>query len=181
MKYNLQNTISQFLSGEKLKFLFFWGHQARKEGVITQSCLSQWFEYEFEAEGIIFKTAEHWMMAEKAKLFGDEEMYTEILKSDTPGKAKALGRKVRNFDQKIWEENRFEIVKNGNLLKFSQNEKLKDFLLTTGNKTLVEASPFDRIWGIGMSRNKNGVEDPRNWKGLNLLGYVLMEVRDELI
>lgn len=180
MKYHIQNTIDKYLAGEKMKYLFFWGHQPRKDGVITQSCLSQWFEMEFEVEGIVYKTAEHWMMAEKANLFNDEEMYAEILKSDTPGKAKALGRKVRNFNQSIWVESRFAIVKKGNLHKFGQNEKLKDFLLTTGNKTLVEASPFDNIWGIGMAKDNAGVEDPRNWKGPNLLGYALMEVRDEI-
>ena len=127
-----------------------------------------------------YKTAEHYMMAGKAKLFNDLEILEQILKSDTPNQAKSLGRKVKNFDPQLWDEHKYEIVKQGNLLKFSQNEKFKEFLLSTNDKILVEASPYDTIWGIGMLETDSKAENPKQWKGENLLGFALMEVRDEL-
>lgn len=87
---------------------------------------------------------------------------------------------MKNFDPKLWNENKYQIVTQGNLLKFSQNQKFKDFLLSTGDKVLVEASPYDRIWGIGMLETDNRAENPLLWNGENLLGFALMEVRDEL-
>ena len=178
MKYTIQNSKERFQKKEKIKFLFFWGHTAKDE--ITKSCFSQWYPGRFEEEGIIYPTAEHYMMAGKAKLFNDSEMLEKILQSPSPNQAKSLGRKVKNFDPQLWEEHKYEIVKKGNLLKFSQNQKFKDFLLSTGEKTLVEASPYDKIWGIGMQETDRRAENPLLWQGENLLGFALMEVRDEL-
>jgi ribA/ribD-fused uncharacterized protein len=178
MKYTLQNTIEKFQRKEEVKFLFFWGHTVKDE--ITKACFSQWFPFEFEENGIIYKTAEHYMMAGKARLFNDNETLEKILKSDNPKQAKDLGRKVKNFDAQLWEENKYEIVKKGNFLKFSQNEKLKDFLLSTNDEILVEASPYDRIWGIGMLESDPKSQNPSLWSGENLLGFALMEVRDKL-
>ena len=104
----------------------------------------------------------------------------KILKAKSPAEAKKLGRKVSNYDENIWVENRFEIVKAGNYLKFSQNEELKNYLLNTNNRILVEASPVDPIWGIGLAHDHADANYPEKWKGLNLLGFALMEVRDEL-
>jgi len=178
MNYTLQNIIERFQKKEKLKFLFFWGHSAKDE--ITKSCFSQWFPFKFEENGISYKTAEHYMMAGKAKLFNDEEILEKILNAGSPNQAKSLGRKVKNFDAKIWDDHKYEIVKQGNLLKFSQNEKFKEFLLSTNNKILVEASPYDKIWGIGMLESDSRAENPLLWNGENLLGFALMEVRDLL-
>jgi len=132
MKCTLQNTIEKFQKKENIEFLFFWGHTVKEE--ITKACFSQWFPFKFEEEGIEYKTAEHYMMAGKAKLFNDDKILEEILKSETPNQAKSLGRKVKNFDSKIWDEQKYEIVKRANFLKFSQNQKFKDFLLSTNNK-----------------------------------------------
>lgn len=178
MKYHLQNIIERFQRKEKLKFLFFWGHTVKDE--ITKSCFSQWFPFKFEENGIVYKTAEHYMMAGKAKLFNDEEILVKILEASSPNQAKSLGRKVKNFDPKSWDEHKYDIVKQGNLLKFSQNEKFKEFLLSTNDKILVEASPYDKIWGIGMLETDTRAENPLLWNGENLLGFALMEVRDEL-
>ncbi len=178
MKHTLQNITERFQKKEKIKFLFFWGHTAKD--IVTKSCFSQWFPGKFEENGITYKTAEHYMMAGKARLFNDPETEEEILKANTPNQAKSLGRKVKNFDPKIWDTHKYEIVTQGNLLKFSQNQKFKEFLLSTGDKTLVEASPYDRIWGIGMLETDNRAENPLLWNGENLLGFALMEVRDEL-
>lgn len=178
MKYTLQNIIERSQKKEKLKFLFFWGHTVKDE--ITKSCFSQWFPFKFEENGISYKTAEHYMMAGKAKLFNDEEVLVKILNAETPNESKSLGRKVKNFDPKLWDEHKYEIVKQGNLLKFSQNEKFKEFLLSTNNKILVEASPYDKIWGIGILESDSRAENPLLWNGENLLGFALMEVRHQL-
>ena len=164
---------------QRVKYLCFWGH--RKSGPsITKSCLSQWYESSFKRDGETFMTAEHFMMMEKARLFGNSEIADRILASKTPGEAKQLGREVEGFNQKVWQDARFGIVVEGNLLKFSQNKGLKDFLLSTGDRVLVEASPVDKIWGIGLAADHPHAETPSKWQGLNLLGYALMDVRDQL-
>ena len=120
------------------------------------------------------------MMAEKARLFGDQMIRESILNARTPRKAKSLGRKVSGFDENVWSQHRFDIVVAGNRGKFSQNEQLGEFLRCTGSKVLVEASARDRIWGIGMDENNVNVENPRERKGLNLLGFAVMEVRERV-
>lgn len=104
-----------------------------------------------------------------------------IIDASNPGKAKAIGRKVNGFDEATWVRHRFEIVVRGNLLKFRQHPELGEFLMGTGDKVLVEASPVDRIWGIGLAAEDPAAEDPNLWPGLNLLGFALMEVRDRLL
>lgn len=178
MNYTNKNIIDRFEIGENLKFLFFWGH--KKSNKITKSCLSQWYEAKFTVNEVEFLTTEHWMMAEKAKLFNDTEIYQQIILSTKAKIAKKLGRQVKNFNQRIWEENRFDIVVRGNFYKFNQNNELSKFLIKTDNKIIVEASPVDNIWGIGVAQDNGNIEIPNCWKGLNLLGYALMEVRDVL-
>ncbi len=178
MKYTVQHIIERFNNQEKPDFLFFWGHTVKEE--ITKACFSQWFPAEFQEDGIIYRTAEHYMMAGKARLFKDDETLEQIIQSETPDQVKKLGRKVRNFDPQLWDEHKYEIVKQGNLLKFSQHEALKEFLLSTEDQVLVEASPYDTIWGIGMLETHPKASNPSEWNGENLLGFALMEVRDEL-
>ena len=179
MKYTLESIIEKHEKSEKLKYLFFWGH-SKNGNEITKSCFSQWYESPFEVEGVVYKTAEHWMMAKKAELFGDTEILEKIIQSKTPAEAKKLGRKVKNFDNDVWNENRCEIVVEGNRHKFTQNPEFKEFLLNTGSRILVEASPVDAIWGIGMAKDHKDIYNPSAWKGENLLGFALMEVRDLL-
>lgn len=180
MKYSRKNLIQALQSDSTLKFLHFWGHQPSKDGRVTASCFSQWWVSPFTVDGATYTTAEHWMMAGKARLFNDPEMLEAILAANTPGEAKKLGRKVRNWDGKKWEQHKFELVVEGNIHKFSQHPDLKEFLLNTGERVIVEASPLDRIWGIGMGKNNPNANNPENWKGENLLGFALMEVRDRL-
>ena len=170
---------TNFQDAQSLDFLFFWSHQ-QISNAITTSCLSQWYDAKFTYSGIIYRTAEHWMMSEKAKLFDDGDIFEEIVNTSTPADAKRLGRNIRNFDNKLWTEKRFDIVVKGNLLKFSQNDLLKDYLLGTGKKILVEASPYDTIWGIGLTHGDIHATEPSKWRGLNLLGFALMEVRNIL-
>lgn len=181
MKYNKTQTEKDYDAGKKMKYLFFWGHQKSANGEISSSCFSQWWVQGFTIDGHTYPTAEHWMMAEKARLFEDNETLERILIAKSPGEAKKLGRQVKGFDQQIWEENRFEIVVKGNLHKFEQNGELKEYLLNTNKRILVEASPVDAIWGIGLDRNSEFAAVPPKWRGLNLLGFALMEVRDLLV
>ena len=180
MKYTLDWLQQLVNTGQTVKYLFFWGHTPKKDGSIGKACFSQWWESGFTVDNTLYRSAEHWMMAEKARLFEDKEILNKILEAKSPGEAKKLGRKVRDFDLKVWNQHKYEIVKQGNLYKFGQEEELKANLLATKNSVLVEASPYDKIWGIGMKEGDAGIENPSNWKGENLLGFVLMEVRDEL-
>lgn len=167
-------------AGIEPKYLCFWGHQPNADGTIGKSCFSQWFEAGFEVDGQRYPTAEHFMMAEKARLFEDPETRSRVLSCRTPAEAKKLGRTVKGFDDRVWEDARFEVVVRANLGKFSQNSSLQDFLLGTGDRVLVEASPVDAVWGIGLAANDPMALNPRQWKGLNLLGFALMEVRAQL-
>lgn len=176
MKYT-KDIIQQL---ENREFLFFWGHQPSKDGSIIKTCMSQWWPADFEEGGITYKTAEHYMMAGKAKLFNDMDVFEKILSKTSPKDVKDLGRQIRNFDVTAWDEQKYRIVEQGNYLKFSQNQNLKQFLIQTGNKVLVEASPVDPVWGIGLAEDNPAAHEPSSWKGENLLGFALMEVRDKL-
>ncbi|MEM6581626.1 MAG: NADAR family protein [Pseudomonadota bacterium] len=164
--------------GNRVKYVFFWGH--KKHSVVSKSCFSQWYDSPFEAEGNRFLTAEHYMMYRKAILFSDAEAASRLLKASNPGEAKSIGREVRTFDQATWEASRYRIVVEGNLQKFRCHADLGEFLINTGSRVLVEASPTDRIWGIGLSEDQPEAQNPNLWRGLNLLGFALMEVRHEL-
>ena len=132
MKYTKGWLIQQEQGGEKLKYLFFWGHTPMLKGEIRKTCFSQWWEgHPFTETRIHYPTAEHYMMAGKARLFRDHEMLDKILRASSPGEAKELGRAVRNFDPKVWKAHRSEIVTQANFLKFSQHPELKTFLLNT--------------------------------------------------
>jgi ribA/ribD-fused uncharacterized protein len=164
----------------RLKYLCFWGHQPSSDGSITKACFSQWFEIGFDIDDIHYPTAEHYMMAEKARLFDDQSTLAKIMAVKHPHAAKKLGRAVQNFRPELWEAQRFDIVTSGNLAKFSQHHNLRKFLIDTGDRILVEASPIDKIWGTGLAADSPDAEQPDRWPGLNLLGFALMAVRSQL-
>jgi ribA/ribD-fused uncharacterized protein len=166
--------------GVRAKFLFFWKPQPEPDGGIGAGCLSQWWPASFTVDGQVFATAEHYMMWRKATLFGDHAVARQILDAPHPHAAKAFGGRVAGFDQRVWDEHRVPIVVAGNLAKFRQHPALGVFLVGTGRRVLVEASPVDRIWGIGLTRDDPAATDPGRWRGLNLLGFALMQVRDEI-
>lgn len=176
---NKEELLALIDQGRSVNYLCFWGHRPQADGSIGKGCLSQWYEAGFKVEGVHYPTAEHYMMAAKARLFDDAQMFERIAQAPDPGKAKALGRKVKHFNNETWLAHRFDIVVDGNIAKFSQNPSLRDFLLGTGERVLVEASPRDSIWGIGLGQGEKA-EEPRQWRGLNLLGFALMQVRDQL-
>ncbi|MCX5143265.1 MULTISPECIES: NADAR family protein [unclassified Streptomyces] len=177
---DVRGLVSRGDRGDRVKYLLFWGHRPRPDGRIGASCLSQWWPAPFAADGVTYASAEHWMMAGKARLFGDAEAAERAVAARTPAEAKKVGRLVRDFDGTVWERERFGLVVAGSVHKFGQNPELGGFLLGTGDRVLVEASPMDRIWGIGLAADDPRAEDPAAWRGLNLLGFALMEARAAL-
>ena len=158
-------------------FIYFW-HPDEKGPDVTKACLCQWYPSKFSVDGQTYNCAEQFMMAEKARIFGDKEMREKILNSDDPSQIKKYGKQVKGFVDAVWEELSYDIVVRGNVAKFTQNTKLLCFLLMTENKVLVEASPYDKIWGIGMNEDTAKPLYPHVWKGQNKLGFALMEARD---
>lgn len=144
------------------------------------SPFSQWYRCSFVVDGQAFNCAEQYMMYGKAMLFADPDVAAEILAADHPRQHKALGRKVKGYDEHTWRKNRERIVKDGNRAKFTQNAELGQLLAATAGTELVEASPYDKIWGIGLAESDPRAQDPKQWKGQNLLGKVLTELREEL-
>ena len=179
--YSINWLKEKFESEEALKFIFFWGHANKYNEDVGKFCFSQWYECPFVVDSITYKTSEHWMMAQKAKLFNDIEVFEKIIHSIKPGEAKELGRQVIGFNEVEWNDNRFEIVKTGNIHKFTQHPKLEEYLLKTDNRILVEASPVDTVWGIGLTQDSKDIYNVNAWRGLNLLGFALMETRDFLL
>jgi len=149
---------------------FFW-----------KSKLGQWNKESFvDNLGIVYNCAEQYMMAHKALLFNDLETYQLIMESDSPREHQRLGRIVKNYNQAVWDANACTIVYQGNLYKFSQNPELYNLLMSTGDRTIVEASPIDCIWGIGLAEDLSDefLDDRSNWRGTNWLGFTLTNLRN---
>ncbi|MFJ2814060.1 NADAR family protein [Streptomyces sp. NPDC087294] len=172
--------IAAVRAGARIKYLHFWGHSPRTDGRIGPSCLSQWWPSPFTVSGVEYATAEHWMMAAKARLFADPEAERRVLAAAHPAEAKKAGRLVRGFDDAVWARERYGIVVEGNVHKFAADEEVRAFLVNTGERVLVEASPVDRVWGIGLAADDAAAREPERWRGPNLLGFALMEARARL-
>jgi ribA/ribD-fused uncharacterized protein len=172
--------VAAVAGGARPDYLRFWGHRPRQDGRIGAGCLSQWWPVEFTVDGARHRSAEHAMMAGKAALFGDTDTAERIRRAPDPRAAKELGRQVRGFDELTWAAHRFDIVVTANLAKFGQHPDLRDFLLGTGDRVLVEAAPDDRVWGIGLAADDPRAASPDTWRGQNLLGFALMAVRAQL-
>ncbi|ALM48506.1 hypothetical protein AMR72_06075 [Flavobacterium psychrophilum] len=177
--YNIDWLIDRYENGDNLKYIYFWGNTSTGNE-ITKACFSQWYESSFVVKDITYKTSEHWMMAQKALLFNDTESFKKIVESNKPGEAKDLGREVKGFEAELWESRRFDIVVAGNIHKFNQNRELGTFLLNTKDRILVETSPVDTIWGVGLTADSDSIHNLYLWRGTNLLGFALMEARDFL-
>lgn len=162
------------------KHVLFWGEWP-----------SNWYRAEFDVEMMVngekktlhFFNSEQYFMYVKAVVFGDYETADKILKTKDPKKAKALGREVKGYDDKVWNEMRYKVMVDANKAKYSQNEELKQLITSDEfkGKGYVEASPLDCIFGIGLSENDPLADDEKYWKGQNLLGKALDEVRDWLL
>ncbi|WP_051852949.1 NADAR family protein [Streptomyces aureocirculatus] len=177
---SVEALLSARQAGRRLKPLYFWGHTPRRDGSLGPSCFSQWWPSPFTSDGVTYATAEHWMMAAKARLFGDTDAERAVLAARTPAEAKRAGRLVRDFDETVWAQERFEVVVEGSLLKFASDDALRTCLAATGDRLLVEASPLDPVWGVGLAADDPAIENPETWRGSNLLGFALMEARARL-
>ena len=155
------------------KFVFFWKLHHKNEE------FSNWYPKEFIIEGIRYNCVEQYMMAKKALTFNDLAIYQKIMASDDPGECKDLGKLVSNFNPAVWDSCKREIVYNANYAKFTQNPELMAKLKATGDAIMAEASPQDRIWGIGMAADDPDARYPEKWKGENILGSILMEIRQQ--
>lgn len=145
---------------------------------------SNWYMRDFKVKGITFNCMEQYMMYSKAILFKDEKIAREILeyKGDKPQKKyKELGKLVSNFSENIWVAKRENIVTAGLVQKFIQHDDLKRKLLSTKGTRLVEASPYDHIWGVKMGQNDPDITNPEKWRGLNLLGKCLERAREHIL
>lgn len=151
------------------KYVFFYG-----------SPFSQWYKYRILVDGVSYSCAEQYMMAMKAFYFADRESYDAIMATEDPAKQKAIGRKVRGFDVAKWSAVSREYVYKANYAKF-KNEPLRTFLLKTGDKEIVEASPTDKVWGIGLAEEDDRILDKNNWQGLNWLGECIMRAREQIV
>ena len=180
MKYDIEKIKQIVREKPETAIIYFWGHTPNPKK-ITAACFSQWYNCYFEVEGVQYHTTEQYMMASKAKLFGDNEVFQEIMMAYHPNDYKKLGRIVRGFNPELWDERKYNIVVEGNKAKFGQNTDIREFLLSTGDAILVEASPYDKIWGIGLDRETAMKGTVEQWQGENLLGCALMEVRDYLM
>lgn len=164
------------------KYVFFW----RTESPFSNWHYSPFTVNEFDCRGsayrkIIFTCAEQYMMYQKAMIFNDTIKAEQILHEKEPRNMKLLGRDVMPFDHDIWDHKKFDVVYHGLQFKFQQNRECYDALMETGDKILVEASPYDKIWGVGLAEEDPLILDEKNWKGENLLGKALMKVREEFI
>ncbi|MFD0991640.1 NADAR family protein [Tenacibaculum geojense] len=147
----------------------------------TNHPFSQWHKSEFKIDNLTFNSAEQYMMFRKAELFNDNEIADKIMSTSNVREQKKLGRQVKGFDIEIWNRNALDIVYKGNKAKFEQNSEHLKLLISTKGKTIVEASPYDKIWGIGLDSDNEDSYNPLKWKGTNWLGIVLTELRQNLM
>lgn len=166
--------------GVRVRWVFFWGHAAPAVGAIGAHVLSQWSPVEFTVDGVTYRSAERFMMAGKARLFGAADAERAAITAAHPAGAKKAARPVRDFDEATWVGHRLDVVVRANVAKFGQHDDLCSYLLGTGDRVLVEASPRDRSWGIGMGARDEHAEDPSCWRGENLRGFPLMAARAQL-
>ena len=171
----------QVAAGAVFRYRYFWGHRPSADGRLSDSVFSQWWRCLFEVDGVSYRTAEQFMMAGKARLFGDLERLEAILAEPDPARCKKLGREVRGYDEAAWAAARFDLVTRGNVAKFGQDADRRRYLVDTGEDILVEASPRDCLWGIGLGRDNERARDPRTWRGRNLLGFALVRARTLLL
>jgi ribA/ribD-fused uncharacterized protein len=152
------------------EFYFFWKHQFgqwTKRGIV-------------DPEGLTYNCCEQYMMHKKAMLFGDTIVAEKILGEPEPSSQQKLGREVSNYKSEIWDNHKFGIVWYGNYLKFTQHKDLGQRLIATGQRVIVEASPYDLVWGVGYAADSEEILTPEKWRGQNLLGHVLMSVRSAI-
>jgi len=161
--------------------IFFW------KPVAGNGWFSNWYSCKFMEDNVTYTSSEQYFMVKKAELFmsdihavENKKIIKKMLETDDQSEIRTLGRKVQGFNEQVWKKNRLQIMINANILKFTQNRDLCQKLMDTNGQLLVEASPSDNIWGIGLTEEKAKKLNPNEWPGENLLGFSLMFVRDML-
>lgn len=152
------------------KYVFFWGGP-----------FSQWHLSTFEIDGVKYNCCEQYMVAKKALLFGDYESYKKIMHEKDPAIQKAIGKKIKDFNRDTWKNYCQKFVFDANYAKFTQNYDLLQIILDTGDKEIVEANSNNNIWGIGLDKSNPDILDKNKWRGLNLLGEIIMQVREAIV
>jgi len=180
MAFLLPQLLDLQAQGAELGFLPFWSHHPERPGEVDESCLSLWYSLPFLADQMVYPTAEHWLMAQKARRFGDAQRLGMILEARSASEAHQLGKSMPLTDPRAWEAQRFDLAVAGNLIKFGQHPHLRAYLLATDPYILVQASPVDPVWGAGLKADHPDLPHPDRWPGQNLLGFALMEVRRSL-
>lgn len=176
-KYNREKA-ENLVYDDDWKVIPFWKPYGKGMG---PHVFCQWYNCKFSDNEHTYTCTEQYMMFKKAQLFGDLIVGEKILNETDPDKMRKFGREIKNFDDKTWNKNKYSIVYLGNYLKFSQNEQLKQYILSTKKTVLVEASPYDAVWGVKMSADNEDINCPDMWQGQNLLGFALMHVRENLM
>lgn len=167
LKFREQNFLEKYSD-----YLFFYS-----------GFLSNWYSSSFTdmRTGTTYNCSEQYMMEKKALLFNDKETAQQILLENHPSEQKKLGRQVKNFNKLVWDENARQIVYEGCYYKFTQNREAYDYLIETDGYYLVEASPTDTVWGVGLGGYDSTIRYPSNWRGTNWLGQVLTCLREDLL
>lgn len=181
MAFLLPQLLDRQAQGAELGFLPFWSHHPADSSEVDESCLSLWYALPFLADRMVYPTAEHWLMAQKARRFGDAQRLAMILEARTASEARQLGKSMPLAAPDAWEAQRFELAVAGNLIKFGQHPNLRAYLLATEPYILAYAHPTDLTWGVGLKAAHPDLPRPDRWPGQNLLGFALMEARHRLM
>jgi len=177
---NKQQLIDSLAQGNKFDFVFFGGEGLAQQ-VDARRCFSQWYMADFEVDGHRFVNSAHYVMAAKAKLFGDDEAYHKLLAVSSTDDIQTLGRSIQGFNEQLWLDNRMSIVETSVEQKFAQNPILMAFLKDSADKVIAEANPVDKIWATGVAEDDANATNPAEWRGDSLLGFVIMAVRSRLL
>lgn len=174
---SVQDLVDLVEGGGGAPCLLFWGHRRERDGSMGTGCLAAGWPAPFELHGVRFATVEHHLAWAKARLAGEPEMMDAALRASHPGVARSVGLDVP-LAREVWQEQRWEIAVAAHAAKFEQNPAEGAYLDATAPQVLVGTDPADTVWGIGLLATDPAVHDPRTWRGQNLLGFTLMEVRD---
>lgn len=181
MNYSNAWLIQQIITGETPSYTCFLSDRCMQNADWDTNCFNENYYAPFKVEGIVYNTVQHWLMAQKAALFYDAVSMEKIIACKTAAHAKLLGSQIKQVDEDVWLANAYALVVKGNVHKFAQHGTLKQKLINTSHSIIVAITPNDCLWGNGMNYQPNQPFNPIKWKGANLLGYALMDVRDILL
>lgn len=175
-----QYSVNNLLSMEDIELAAYVFFAEAEQGEINASCMNMKYIAPFDVGEDHYVSAEHYYLAEKAKIAGDFKSRELIKKATEPAEFRMLEREIENLNPVTWDEVKYAIALVGNYHKFWNNMALKKYLMTTEQKILAYTDSEDLIWGTGLDIDHEDAEDPSKWPGQNLLGFAIMELRDHL-